>query len=317
MRASCGTSDAGPARELINKHAGLDSRIAKATNSRSKLPHFRPTVDAAVVAAAEKAVAAAEKAADKECDRTGPYCRARQDAVTQAIEKQAQLLKDKATADAIDKAAKELKDLEDQKAALNPVPQTADAAAYRVSKILGKIFDLGPNPVDATADILIYAIAGFAEMITMLGPFIFLTAMSGEKDPAPTRRWWHRRPASPPPIPAAAPETAGVVRTPATPAKSKKRSVSKGAGVREFGSVREWKESRTAARPGTKVKPSDAYAAYVGWSKERGLEPVTLTAFGKEMKGELGIVYEERNKRGFYVGIALAGSPRLAVSNPA
>jgi hypothetical protein len=82
--------------------------------------------------------------------------------------------------------------------------------------------------------------------------------------------------------------------------------------VRDFGDVRKWKESRTAARA-DRIKPGDAYKAYCGWCTEKGLEPVTLTAFGITMKGELGVVYEEKNKRGFYVGIALVGAPKMRV----
>ena len=73
----------------------------------------------------------------------------------------------------------------------------------------------------------------------------------------------------------------------------------------------EWKASRTVARPGGKVKPADAYAAYRGWCAETGQQPVSLTAFGTTMKGELGVVYEERSKRGFYVGLALVSAPKL------
>ena len=36
------------------------------------------------------------------------------------------------------------------------------------------------------------------------------------------------------------------------------------------------------------------------------------------MKGELGVLYEEKpkSKRGFYVGIALVGAPRLVATEP-
>jgi phage/plasmid-associated DNA primase len=87
--------------------------------------------------------------------------------------------------------------------------------------------------------------------------------------------------------------------------------------VREFGDVREWKESRTAARPGSKVEPSDAYAAYKEWCTEAGKEPVSLTAFGTIMKGDLGVLYEEKNKRGFYLDLALVGAPKLVASGHA
>ena len=40
-------SDAGPLRELVHKHAALDSRIERATNSRKQLPQVSPAVDQA------------------------------------------------------------------------------------------------------------------------------------------------------------------------------------------------------------------------------------------------------------------------------
>ena len=86
--------------------------------------------------------------------------------------------------------------------------------------------------------------------------------------------------------------------------------------MRELGDVREWKESRTVARPGSQVKPGDAYSAYKWWCIEMGKEPVSLTAFGTIMKGELGVLYEEKpkSKRGYYVGIALVGAPKLVTA---
>ena len=62
------------------------------------------------------------------------------------------------------------------------------------------------------------------------------------------------------------------------------------------------------------MKPGDApYAAYRSWCIEMGKEPISLTAFGTIMKGELGVAYEEKpkSKRGFYVGIALVSAPKL------
>ena len=78
--------------------------------------------------------------------------------------------------------------------------------------------------------------------------------------------------------------------------------------------MREWKDTRTVARPDGRVKPGDAYVAYKGWCAENGQEPVSLTAFGITMKGELGVVYEERSKRGFYLGLALVGAPKLVTA---
>lgn len=81
--------------------------------------------------------------------------------------------------------------------------------------------------------------------------------------------------------------------------------------------MREWRDTRTVSRMGSRIKPAAAYAGYSGWCAEEGKQPVSLTAFGNTMKGELGVKYEEKpgSKRGFYVGIALLSSPRLAVSN--
>ena len=75
--------------------------------------------------------------------------------------------------------------------------------------------------------------------------------------------------------------------------------------------MREWHKSRTAARGDS--KRGDAYKAYCEWCMAQGKDPVSLTAFGTIMKGELGVIYEEKNKRGWYVGIALVSAPKLAV----
>jgi hypothetical protein len=313
-------SDAGPLRELVHKHAGLDSRIERARNSRKQLPQQRPLVDQAMLDAANETVRLADEARKQECGKVGENCRARVADLTKATEARAPLLAHKASADQIDAADKTLKALEDEKAALAPAPQNVDAAAYRLSKQLGKIVDLGDNPVDATADILIYTVSGFAEFIALLGPMIFLTAMMGrtDKPAAPAgRRWWqwHRKRARiEAPTTTAAPQAAAPALTPATPAKAKSPKKIKAAGVREFGDVQEWKDSRTIARPSSRVKPGDAYAAYKAWCLETDKEAVSLTAFGTTMKGELGVLYEERSKRGFYVGIALVGAPKLVAS---
>jgi len=305
--------DAGPLRELVHKHAGLDSRIERARNSRTKLPQVRPMVDGAMLEASNQGVTVAQAAVEQECRKVGDNCRKRQDALALAVKDRAPLLQLKATADQIDVAEKALKDLEDEKAVLPPAPQNVDAAAYRLSKQLGKIVDLGDNPVEATADILIYTVSGFAEFIALLGPMIFLTAMGRSDNPAAPAgsRWWQwRRKEAMIEVPTAtaAPQTAAVVASPATPAKAKSSRKIKAAGVRE------WKESRTVARLGSKVKPGEAYAAYESWCAEIGKEPVSLTAFGTIMKGELGVIYEEKSKRGFYVGIALVGTPKLVAS---
>jgi hypothetical protein len=122
----------------------------------------------------------------------------------------------------------------------------------------------------------------------------------------------------------AAPEVAAVSQvtavaptpaTPATPAKAAKSQQSKGAGIAE---AREWFKSRTITRAGNLVRVRDTYEAYCTWSKDRGVAPMSLTAFGTLLKGDLGVGYVEKSKRGFYTDIALIADHaplRLAVVN--
>jgi hypothetical protein len=318
-------SDAGPLRELVHKAAGVDSRIERVRNSRSLLPPVPPAVDAAMLAAADQAVRLADEARRQECRKVGDNCRKRVEELAAATTKRAPLLAQKAVADQIHALEAELRDLERQRQDLGPVPKDVDAQAVRLSKQLGRFIDLGENPVEATADIIIAAMSAFAELIGLLGPVVFLTAMEGEARPsrAPWATWRRRhhvepdvstKPGNDATSASPAAESAGVAPSAATPAPAKKRRKNNGAGVREFGPVREWRDSRTVARPDGRAKPGDAYAAYRGWCAENGQKPVSLTAFGLTMKGELGIVYEERNKRGFYVGIALVSEPKLVAA---
>ena len=69
-------------------------------------------------------------------------------------------------------------------------------------------------------------------------------------------------------------------------------------------------------RVGMRIKPADAYQAYKGWCAEQGKLPVSLTAFGTIMKGELGVAYDEKpgSKRGWYLDLALVSAPRLVAT---
>jgi hypothetical protein len=69
-------SDAGPLRELLHKHAGLDSRIERARNSRKQLPQQRPLVDQAMLDAANETVKLVDEARKQECGKVGENCRA-------------------------------------------------------------------------------------------------------------------------------------------------------------------------------------------------------------------------------------------------
>jgi hypothetical protein len=309
--------NAGPARELVYKAGSLNSRIERARNSRNRLPQFAWT-SAAGAAATKRAADAAATSREEECTKRGKaagLCRDREADERAALTALATAESNRALTEQAEQLDGEIRRLEQELAVLGPIPESIDAQAARLAKVVGRFVDLGDNPVEAVADTVISAMSVFAELIGLLGPRIIVTAMA-RKDarPAP-RRWpslsWRRKPPMAPTAAAPAPETAAVAETPATPAPVRKPRKSKGSSVRELGSVREWKDSRTVARADGRVKPGDAYAAYRGWCAENGQEPVSLTAFGTTMKGALGVAYEERSKRGFYVGIALVGAPKL------
>lgn len=322
---------AGVLREKMNKAAVLDSRIVRATNSRKLLPQVAPAVDLAMLTAATQDVDLAEAARKQECGKVGDNCRLRVSELKAATEKRAPLLAAKAQADQIAALETELREAEAEKLKLGDIPTEAQPHAARLAKLIGRFVDLGDKPIDTVEDWLITLMAVGTEWLGLLGPNLLMTAIFGGEPAAPTakrQRWWRRRhidpdvsakpemvDITPPPAPVPAPEIAAPTATPATPAKRKKPSKSKVAGVRECGSVREWKETRTVARSGSKLKPSDMHAAYSTWCHEKGLKPVNITIFGLALKRDLGVRYEERNKRGFYCGIALVSSPILVVSN--
>ena len=311
-----------PARQLQKTAAGLNSRIARVTNSRKELPQFTSTTPE-MVKAAEDAVAAAETNRQQECGKVGDNCRIRVAEKTAAIEHHKTAVANRAltsraeTLDANKEAAQ--KELD----ALGVIPEHADKSASRLAKDIGKLVDLGPAPDETLIDWTIKFFAIIVEVIGLVGPRMILLSIYGDIE-RPARRWlWRWRDVSAKavtvdmkhiaPLAAAAAPT----RSAATPASKKKPSKIKHAAVRDFGDVREWKESRTVGRPGSKVKPGDAYTNYKEWCIEIGKDPVSLTAFGTIMKGILGVAYEEKSKRGFYLRIALVCGPKLVVSGSA
>ena len=317
-------SNAGPARELVHKAASVNSRIERARKSRSQLPQFA-WVSAAGAAAAKRAADAAATSREEECTRRGKaaaLCRDREADERTALAALATAESNRAVTAQAEQLDAEIKRLEQELAALGAIPDNVDAQAARLAKVVGRFVDLGDNPVEAVADAVISAMSVFAELIGLLGPRIIVTAMARKERPSaprPAWRWpalsWRRRRhiggdvSTKPGIDAMslgpAPEPAGAAPRGRRPRKGR------GAGARQIGSVAQWKASRTVARPDAKVKPGEAYAAYRGWCAETDQEPVSLTAFGTTMKGDLGVVYEERSKRGFYLGLALVGAPKL------
>jgi hypothetical protein len=71
----------------------------------------------------------------------------------------------------------------------------------------------------------------------------------------------------------------------------------------------------TVQRADSEMKPKEAHERpYVAWCQGQGLEPVSFAKFGSVVKGELGFPYVDRNKCGFYDGIALIRAA-MAVAN--
>jgi hypothetical protein len=320
---------AKPARDLIDRIAALNSRIAAAENSRSKLPQALPQITDAMLATAEEAVNSAETARAQECGVVGLYCRARVADKERALDKQATLLALKATADAGKALDDKIDALRTERQGLGAPPQDADPTAHRIAKVITLFHDLGAKPAEWVADWWPTWLGFGVELIDLLDPFILIGWLL--PSPAPERRWWvglarqllaWGAPASAPAAAPPAAKSAAPKQAPATPAKVRKTSKSKPKDVREFGDVRQWYNSCTASRADGKVKPSDAYKAYQQWCLEQGKGYVTLTAFGLTIKGKVehggcGAVYNEKpnSKRGFYVGVALVTAPKLPTVN--
>jgi hypothetical protein len=166
---------------------------------------------------------------------------------------------------------------------------------------------------------LISFLAIMIEAIAFMGPKIIVTATTNPTSAvghASKVRWWQRRLKVVSKADTEAPAATAAVRsTAALPVKTKNPSKSKPAAVGEADSVRQWKECRTIERAGSEIKPKETYeGSYLPWCQEQGIEPVSFTRFGGIMKGELGVQYIDRNKRGFYTGIALVSAPRLVVA---
>jgi hypothetical protein len=244
--------NAGPARELVHKAASLNSRIERARNSRNRLPQFAWT-SAAGAAAAKRAADAAAVSREEECTKRGKAANLGRDREADERTALAALTVAESARGLTEQAEQldaEIRRLEQELAALGAIPENVDAQAARLAKVAGRFVDLGDKPVEAVADTVISAMSVFAELIG-LGPRVIVTAMAGDMR-APRPSWagqpYHGggRPAAPTP----APDPAGVAETPARPAPAKKPRKSKPAGVREAGSVREWKDSRKAGRQG-------------------------------------------------------------------
>jgi len=296
-----------------DKRAAVAAALGAALDSRNALPQDKRAP------VTEEMVTAAREAKQAECDKRGPLCRAKEDALIDITARRA------ITAE-IDKQT----DLRDKLGGGN---DWIDGKAYRFGKILHRLgADIGEDDKTRTAWVMDWwptFIAFIVELMPVLGPY----ATAGRKSDRPARSWrWptirlprrrvqdanlHLEEVA---APAAAVEIAAVQPSAATAAKPRKSKVSKAAALPDAGSVVQWHQSRTVARAGSKLKPKDTWeTAYLPWCAENSITPVSFTVFGTTMKkatveGGCGVVYDPDGfgtKRGAYLGIALAGGLAL------
>jgi hypothetical protein len=326
----------GVARGTLAQASALKSRIADSRKARAQVPPFTFT-STAMVSAAETAVRAAEAARDAECRKVGDKCRQRQDEVTAASERLAAATAQRELTERAERIDSELTGAEASLAALGPLPKHGDDTAAKIARIVAVFVSVDANTEETFAEWRPILFAAGIELLAFIGPLGMMAAIAGggageAQGPDAVTPKANAQKSKPvvilqhPSTPEQAKQSprrlgtfakggtpdavipAALRPTPASAASPKNT----GAGVSD---VREWLNSRTAARPDNLVRVNECYDAYLAWSQERGLQPVTLTKFGKTMKGDLGVAYIERSKRSYYSGIVLTGAPLLKVVN--
>jgi hypothetical protein len=163
-----------PARDLLNKIAGVESRIEDAQNSRSQLPQQLPQVTVDMVGAALSAVAAAETARTQECGRVGDNCRARVVELKSAIANQVKLLADKAIGDKGEALDVKIAQLKAEREDLGAPPEDADPTAHRLARVITLFHDLGPKPAECVADWWPTWLGFGVEAIALLGSYVLV-----------------------------------------------------------------------------------------------------------------------------------------------
>lgn len=287
-----------PRRDLINRAASIDSRITAAANRLASLPDVAPVSSIAVEAAQAK-VTAASVARQQECSKgnggVGDNCRKRVDAEQEASSALAAVLDQKSKADDRIAASDDLLRLQSERDTLGVVPTLADPWAARVATVLGAIgYPIGWAPSAEAVSNWWPNVLGFVvELIAMFGPKIVLTAL-----PMPV-------------VPAGHAKSSRPFRPKRKKQSLADRLVGKPNLPGEQASVRAWKKARVLDRPGQSVRCGVAYHDYVDWCREQDRTPVSLTAFGLQMKNELGVKSETVNKRSSYKGILIMVTPKL------
>jgi hypothetical protein len=300
----------------LAKAAALDSRLAGLRKSRNEVPQHAFTSPAGL-SAAQSAVTSAQAARDAECKYVGTVCRERETQLAAAQRELARIAGERELTERADRIDADIRAAEKERADLGLLPAHADPTAAKIAAIFGN--GLTETSVHENWPTWLAIVV---ELLALLGPVTWVEALRtphhAESAPAQqSKAVAIVEPASLPQIPlTAVPELTAVSPSPATPALIEKPKKIKHKDIAGVGSVRDWFNSRTTARAGHLVRVNECYSAYVEWCKAAGLEAASLTKFGTVMKGELGVEYIEKSKRGYYVGIGLKGAAlQLAVVN--
>jgi hypothetical protein len=319
-------SATGVARGTLAKAAGIKSRIEDLEKSRAQVPQFTFT-SAAMVQAAQSAVSAADMARDAECKKVGDKCRQRQDEASTAAAKLGEVAAQRELTERATRLDEDIAQAKGELLALGPLPAHADATASRLTRIIGLVMTVDQNTDDAVAEWRPIVFAFGIELLAFLGPLGMIAAFSNRnitqsrnvlemQQPrvSERRRCKHKTREMILKLDTPALESTALLPSPATAAtsvKAKKNSKPVPAGV---GDVREFFESRTTARKGHDLRTGEVYDAYKAWCAGASQEPVSLTRFGTTAKGELGIAYAERSRRGYYCNLAFKAVPLKIVS---
>lgn len=293
-------------RGTLNQATGLNSRIKDLKSRRSEVPHFVFT-SAAQVTAAESASREAAVARDLECKRVGDKCRQRMDEAKAASEELGRLSAQRGLTEQAEKLDGDRAQAEKDLAALGNVPQVADRTSEQVARMLSPLFKTGEDDVSEWRPVLF---AAFVEFLALIGPAIAYAAIAvGNTATQPV--------AEMPKTDGAGVEIAGVAPSAVSPAKEKKPRKNKKLVDAGLATVREFFKSRTVGRLGNSIRCNEVYDTYKEWCVGQNEEPVSFTRFGTFVKGELGIRFEERGRRGYYCDIAMKGVALRVVSRGA
>lgn len=316
---------AAPARDRQSQLSGIESRVARYTASRDRVPQHAPAT-AAMVEAAKKRVADATTARDQECGKVGDNCRKRVTELDEASADLGKVEERRGYTEQLEGWDAKIDAAEKEKGALGRVEDHADQGAARAAVAIN--FTLGWAGAHVTEAGVTEGwpiwLAIALELWAGLGPSCFLRRKKIEVKPEPAVE--NREPEGA--VQAAEvqtqPETgiagapagsdAGVKRSrPARPAASRKPKETKVAGP---ATVLEWHAATVRQQEDAPDQQAKVFHdGYVRYCEARGWTPVAIQVFGRIMKKELKVDAYDKSKRTYYRGIVMVSAPKLAVVN--